>query len=201
MYLKTDTPMKRFTFNKSEEFCFFDHNELSSAMLEKTGPYHIPRAVNFESVDSFYCARRPKFMVKRKLLLFQMTVSSTYPVLGEGIVALLKAVEWLDRAVKDPAARVALIFVFPGDSEKVIDHEQLTPAADGESVTVIPGIGDEMATALGEVEVHTLGDFRSKLPELKRGRKGLLKQCVENFETYEKTEAMLKQIPQYVWKV
>ncbi|KAK1937872.1 hypothetical protein P3T76_009609 [Phytophthora citrophthora] len=89
-----------------------------------------------------------------------MAMSKTHPVKGEGIVALLKAIGWLGRAVKDSASRVALIFVCPDDSEKVIDRKQplqLAPTADGESVKIIPGIDDELETALGEVQVHTGG--------------------------------------------
>ncbi|KAL3669197.1 hypothetical protein V7S43_005580 [Phytophthora oleae] len=77
---KPDMPMKRFTLDQSEEFCFFDLKDLSSTMLQNTeNPYHIPRAANFESVDSFYCHAPYLLPITRKLLLFQMTVSSTHP--------------------------------------------------------------------------------------------------------------------------
>ncbi|KAL3669179.1 hypothetical protein V7S43_005563 [Phytophthora oleae] len=197
-----DMPMKRFKLGNSKDFCFFSHDDLSRDMLQ-SGPYHIMRASNFESMDSFYYDPSG---FKRMMLVFQTIVSSRFPVKGKGIVALLRAVGWLDKAQKDPT-RVALMFVCVDESEKVIDRKQpiqWTPAVDGESVTVIPGIGDPMMTSLGRINVQTLGDFRSKISELKRSRKDWLLKCVkfEKFEEDQRLEwEMISRMPQYVWKM
>ncbi|KAL3669155.1 hypothetical protein V7S43_005539 [Phytophthora oleae] len=161
-----EMPMKRFQLNKSKEFCFFDHKQLSSATLQERSPYHISRATNFESVDSFYCPRRPKFPTKRKLLIFEMTVALKNPAKGMGIVALLRAVGWLDKALEGPT-RVALIFVCVDDSETDMKHKQRVqwaPAADGESVNVISSFDDTNTTALGRLMSRHWGIFAVKFP-------------------------------------
>ncbi|KAK1937855.1 hypothetical protein P3T76_009592 [Phytophthora citrophthora] len=172
---------------KSKEFCFFDHEDLSSTMLQadKAEPYHIARATNFETVDYFHCPRRPNFMGrvfsrKRKLLLFQMIGPSRFTARGNRILTLLRAVGWLDRAVEGPESRVALIFVCPDGSDVAIDRKeriQWTSVANGESVTVIPGIDGETTEALARVNVKTLGDFRLKLSELKESSEEWLVEC------------------------
>ncbi|KAL3669164.1 hypothetical protein V7S43_005548 [Phytophthora oleae] len=74
---KPDMPMKRFTLDQSEEFCFFDLKDLSSTMLQNTeNPYHIPRAANFESVDSFYLPPPTRSSLPLKLHVATQTTAT-----------------------------------------------------------------------------------------------------------------------------
>ncbi|KAL4087934.1 hypothetical protein PRIC1_012365 [Phytophthora ramorum] len=151
-----DHPVKKtFRCDPSGEFYFFNSNDLSGAIL-KTGPYHIPRAVNFESIDSFYY---PHAGDDKILLLFQMTVAPKHPVNGKGLVDILKQLGLLEKALTHPES-VALIFVRPADSATSITGKQVIPwasAADSESVDIIPNIGGKKMEALAKVHIKTVG--------------------------------------------
>ncbi|KAE9325843.1 hypothetical protein PR003_g16373 [Phytophthora rubi] len=95
---------KTTSLDLDDRFCYFDE-DFSSADLEN-GPYQVPRATNFVTIDSFYYLssrrRKPWFRLpvicpslfdqcscEDQLRLFQITLDSTHPVNGESLALLL----------------------------------------------------------------------------------------------------------------
>ncbi|OWY92201.1 hypothetical protein PHMEG_00038888 [Phytophthora megakarya] len=211
IWRKSGSDSKNVVFNfkkTSNGFVFFDEKDLSP----RTGPYHIPRATNYESVASFYYPfQHQDGVLKRKkvLLLFHMTESLRDRVEGNKIVTTLEAIGLMDKVMIDPE-RVALIFVRVGDNESgFTDKQEISwePSVDTELVDIIPDISNNPAKkeALDEVQIKTLGDLRKESDRMCRSKNHLLNQCVEDYKKFEErqklTSKMLAKIPQYVWKM
>ncbi|KAF4041134.1 hypothetical protein GN244_ATG06666 [Phytophthora infestans] len=204
-----------FVCQESDDFYFFNSEDLSRETL-RLGPYHISRASNYESIDSFYypiqCASETPsrcevagFGSASNILLFQMTVSPRHPVDGKGIVSVLDSLELLDEALFNPN-RVKLIFVVANDSQPSLARKQpipWSPAADSNQVSIIKHIDDAKMKQLFDLEIKTVRDLRRAV----RGgpTNSLLAECQADLNAFDEsqqlTERMLTSITQYVWEV
>ncbi|KAG7376575.1 hypothetical protein PHYPSEUDO_013128 [Phytophthora pseudosyringae] len=196
-----------------EFYCRFE-NDFSAEVLSG-GPYHVPSARNYASIDSFFYPKQSSTsstIDSGPLLLFQITVAQTHPVNGDGLANTLNQLGLLQSVKNDPAM-AALIFVLPEKNIAKFGPQEieLDMSTDEDSVGKMNQIGKKREGALNTARIATIGDLRARLvaEETKKAKiadklslqtlRRLLSQHDEKHH-WSGLKSTFDSIPQFVWK-
>lgn len=183
----------------------YEYEKLDETISPQNGPYHVPSARNFTSIDLFYCpteersikAAHAAFKGGSKLLIFsQMIVSKRHPLKGNGIILVLEKLQQLEFVNANPQ-RVLLIFIVPEKTGQKFPLQSISMSYG--KWTDVAGVGRKRSNTLTK----------------RLGRKvdmTAFSQALENEQisseafgridnTHKLKENVLRSIPQYVCEV
>ncbi|KAE9025350.1 hypothetical protein PR001_g12289 [Phytophthora rubi] len=205
------------SFKDGECVCYFDNNFTASIL--SSGPYHVPSAKTFASIDSFYYPTSNSTSSTNEqrwlLWLFVVTMAEKHPVNGLELTETLQKLD-LFEVVKNDPTRLALIFVVPRRNAQSFGPQtiMLGTASDTSAISVLGQIGKKREQALNDAKIFTIGDLRKRLEKEERANTNETTKLADKLSV-KTLRRMLKQhdkkkelsglepvfnaIPQFVW--